>query len=222
MCLRLLIVIFTMLMSCPIWANTSDTTFTQYENGEYTTVSVKRVKASNTAAINAVQDLVEQFENEPSKLFDWALKDLGFQGQKDKELILNLKSATFDKKTGITHGLVDVIVPGITSFKDIKVDAIVEAKTSATGVTKAIADVLYSDMLLKKAYGQIFVVPHRGNEVVITSILKTKFGWFFNIFITQKRYKSIIEWRVKKFTENMCEASMENGKRKKAIPQTKK
>ena len=178
---QILIFLFSILISFQTWANTSDTTYTVYDDGEYTTTSIKRIKASNAAAINTVQELVREFETTPGKLFDWALKDLGFQGQKDNELVIALKSSTFDKKTGITHGLIDVIVPGIKTFKNVKIDAIVNAKTSATGVTKAIADVLYSDMLLKKAYGQIFVVPHRGNEVVITSILKTKFGWFFNI-----------------------------------------
>jgi hypothetical protein len=208
------IFLFSILISVQTWASTSDTTYTVYDDGEYTTTSIKRIKASNAAAINTVQELVREFETTPGKLFDWALKDLGFQGQKDNELVIALKSSTFDKKTGITHGLIDVIVPGIKTFKNVKIDAIVNAKTSATGVTKAIADVLYSDMLLKKAYGQIFVVPHRGNEVVITSILKTKFGWFFNIFITQKRYKSIVEWRVKKFTENMCDTTIKSDKTK--------
>jgi hypothetical protein len=202
-------------MSCTIWANTSDTTYTVYENGEYTSISSKHIKASNTAAINTIQDLIEQFETTPLKLFEWALKDMGFQGEKDNELIIALRSSTFDKKTGITHGYVDVIVPGIKTFKNINIDAKLEYKTSSTGITKATADVLYSDFLLKKAYGQIFVVPHKGNELVLTSIVKTRFGWFFNIFITQKRYKSIIEWRVKKFNDNMCEACIKYDKKTK-------
>jgi hypothetical protein len=43
--------------------------------------------------------------------------------------------------------------------------------------------------------------------------VKLKFGWFFNIFITKKRYKSIIEWRIKKFSENIkdeCERKQGN------------
>ena len=211
---RQLLLTILAILSLTVQASVSDTTFTIYEDGEYTTTSIRHIKASNTAAINTVQELVKQFETTPGKLFEWALKDLGFQGQKDNELVIALKSSTFDKKTGITHGLIDVIVPGIKTFKNVKIDAIVNAKTSATGVTKAIADVLYSDMLLKKAYGQIYVVPHRGNEVVITSILKTRFGWFFNIFITKKRYKSIVEWRVEKFNDNMCDTTIKYDKTK--------
>lgn len=30
-----------------------------------------------------------------------------------------------------------------------------------------------------------------------------RFGWFFNIFITQKRYRDIVEWRMQGFMNNM-------------------
>ena len=47
------------------------------------------------------------------------------------------------------------------------------------------------------------VIPskNKGNWLVLES--HVKFGWFFNIFITQNRFKLIMEWRLKRFIHNL-------------------
>jgi len=67
---------------------------------------------------------------------------------------------------------------------------------------------------LKNGFGTITVVPQKDNEQLLVTNVRIKFGWFFNIFITKKRYKSIVEWRIKKFTENL---KAECERRQKAI-----
>ena len=150
-----------------------------------------------------VDDFVTQFHTTPNSLFSWALKGLGLEGQKSNELKINLKSATFDSKSGITHGLVDVMVPNITTFNNVAVDARITKSILVNGGRKVQAEVLYSRFLLEKASGAFIIVPLADDEQLIISNLSIKFGWFFNIFITEQRYKSIVEWRVRKFTENL-------------------
>jgi hypothetical protein len=180
-----------------------DSVLTTYKDGEYTSVCERRVKVTTESAEATVDKMIEQFHTTPNKLFDWALKGLGFQGQKDTEMVIDLKSATTDKKTGITHGLVDVILPHLMTWRDIKVDGLLYKKNSVSGGLTAYAKMLYSDMVLKKANATYTMTPLKNNELLLTTYLNVRFGWFFNFFITQKRYKSIVEWRVAKFTENM-------------------
>lgn len=192
-----------MSLVAPAMALPIDTTFTVYKNGEYTTQCQRKVKSSNKVSSEVTDYLVSDFHNSPRHLFDWALKDLGLQETKNNELIIVFKSSNHDFKTGITHGIVDIEVPNITSFKNIKVDAIVSKTKYQNGTGKVTANIAYSSLLLDKAYGYITVIPQKNNEQLYITNFKIKFGWFFNIFITQNRYKKIVEWRIKKFTENM-------------------
>jgi hypothetical protein len=183
-------------------ASTNDTIWTQYKDGEFTTQCQQRVKVSNRVGTEVADYLVTDFDNSPGHLFNWALKDLGLQN-KGNELIIVFKSSNKDLNTGITLGVFDIIVPNVTSFKDVRVKAIVSKTKYKNGINKVTADIIYSALLLDKAYCVFTVVPQKNNEQLFVSNIKIKFGWFFNLFITQRRYKSIVEWRIKKFVENM-------------------
>jgi hypothetical protein len=207
--------LFFVSLVAPAFALPLDTTFTVYKDGEFTTQCQRRVKSSNKVTSEITDYLVTDFHNSPGHLFDWALKDLGLQEKKNNELIIVFVSSNHDVKTGITHGVFDIEVPNITSFKNIKVDAIVAKTKYLNGTGKVTADIAYSSMLLDKAYGYITVIPQKNNEQLYITNFKIKFGWFFNIFITQNRYKKIVEWRVKKFTDNMKFESEERQKNDK-------
>lgn len=147
--------------------------------------------------------LIYDFHNTPGNLFNWALKDLGLQEKKKNDIIFILKSSVTDKKTGITHGKFDIIVPLFTTFNNVVVDAIVSKTKCNNKENKVTADIIYSSLLLKHGLGILTIVPVKNNEYLFSTNVSIKFGWFFNIFITKRRYKSIVEWRIKKFTENM-------------------
>ncbi len=180
----------------------TDTIYTVYKNGEFTTYCQQRVKANNQVVSDVSDYLVNDFQTTPGHLFTWALKDLGLQS-KGNELIIILKSSKFDENTGITRGTFDIEIPNVTRFNNVKVDVKVAKTKYNNGVTKVNADIKYSTLLLDKAVATFTTIPLRKNEQIFTTLVKIKFGWFFNLFITQNRYKSIVEWRIKKFTDNM-------------------
>lgn len=213
-----LLVFFIYIVVCHSIMAASDTIATIYKNGTFVTQFQRKSKASNKAVIMLADDFVNQFHTTPNTLFTWALKGLGLEGQKSHEMKINLKSAVFDSKTGITHGLVDVMVPNITTFNNVAVDARVTKNILVNGGRKVQAEVLYSRFLLEKASGAFIIVPLAENEQLIVSNLTIKFGWFFNIFITEQRYKSIVEWRVRKFTDNL---KIEVEKREKLLESNK-
>lgn len=196
-------IFFLSILFLPSMALPTDTTITVYKDGEFTTQCQRRVKVSSKIASEVSAYLVTDFHNSPGHLFDWALKDLGLQEKKNNELIIVFVSSNHDTKSGITHGVFNIEVPNITTFKNIKVDAIVAKTKFLNGVEKVSADIAYSTMLLDKAYGTLTIIPQKNNEQLFVTNFKIKFGWFFNIFITQNRYKKIVEWRVRKFTDNM-------------------
>ena len=199
--MRKILTYLLIILSAQIYALSNDSISTIYRDGEFITQYQLRVKATNKTASDAADYLVSDFHNSPSNLFKWALKDLGLQ--KNNELIIVFKSSTNDEKSNITHGIFDIVVPDIITFSKIKVDASVYKTRYTSGDQKVTANIIYSDLLLKNAFGTLTIIPQTGNEQLLVTNVKIKFGWFFNLFITKKRYKSIVEWRIKKFTENI-------------------
>jgi len=194
-------------------ATLTDSITTVYKNGEFRSKYQIKVRASDNEVCEAANKLITDFHNEPGNLFNWALKDLGLQDKKKNEIIFILKSSATDSKTGITHGKFDIIVPYFTTFDDVMVDALVSKTKCTNGEMKVTADIIYSSLLLKHGLGILTIIPLKNDEQLFITNVSIKFGWFFNIFITKKRYKSIVEWRIKKFTENMkneCERKNKN------------
>jgi hypothetical protein len=194
-----------------------DSISTVYTDGEFVTHYQTKTKSTSKITQEVSDFLVTDFQKTPDNLFNWALKDLGLQEKKKNDLLFILKSSVTDLKTGITHGEFDIVVPYIRTFKEVKVDAIVSKKTGNKNETKITADIIYSSLLLKYAIGTLTFIPRSDNEFLLITNVKIKFGWFFNIFITKHRYKSIVEWRIKKFTENIkneCSKRIESERKK--------
>ena len=197
----LLLLLLSFLM--PLMAITDDSIKTVFQDGQYKTQYKIRVKASEIIASEMANYLLNDFHNTPDNLFNWALKDLGLQDKKKNDIIFILKLSKTDIKTGITYGQFDIIIPYFTTFKNVKVNAIVSMDKYNNGEMKIIANIIYSSLLLKYALGTVTIVQQKNNELLFITNVSIKFGWFFNIFITRNRYKSIVEWRIKKFTENL-------------------
>ena len=187
----------------PLMAISDDSIKTIFQDSHFRTQYKIKVKASAIIASEMANDLIKDFHNTPDNLFNWALKDLGLQDKKKNDVIFILKTSNTDSKTGITHGEFDIIVPYFTTFKNVKVDALVSKTKYINGEMKVSANIIYSSLLLKYALGTVTIVQQKNNELLFITNVSIKFGWFFNIFITKKRYKSIVEWRIKKFTDNL-------------------
>ncbi len=209
---HIILFLFFFSLVLPLKALPTDSIWTVYKNGEFTTECQQRVNASGIVVSEVTDNLVFDFHHNPSHLFNWALKELGLQ-EKGNEVIIIHKSSTNDEKTGITHGLFDIVIQNVTTFKNVRVDAKVGKTRMNNGISKVTAEIQYSSFLLDKAFCVFTVIPQKNNEQIFITNVKIKFGWFFNLFITRKRYKSIVEWRVRKFTDNM---HLESENRQKA------
>lgn len=218
---RVLLMITAWMYSGSLMAAQSDSISTVYKDGEFKSHYQLKLKASDAVVTEVTNKLIRDFRSPTNEIFDWALKDLGLQNS-DNELVIIFKSSTFDPKTGISHGVFDIVVPHIKTFRNVKVDAIVKKTKFANGTTKVSAHIIYSSLLLKNALGTLTIVPLKNDEKLFITDVSIKFGWFFNIFITKRRYKSIVEWRIKKFTENMKEECDLQAGQKMPLPNTAK
>jgi hypothetical protein len=181
----------------------NDTTFTKYKSQEFVTYGFVRVNSSLTTADAVVDDLIADFRGDPELLFEWALKGLGRQEEaKKNELVLALKETALDKMTGVFCILSDVMIADKVVARDIVIEGDMIKTKNADGSLNVKISIHKSNFLIKKAHGTFFVLPQKVGFLYVMRVNVT-FNWFFNLFITQRRYADLIEWRITGFLNNM-------------------
>jgi len=197
----LLLLFFTIAFTTK--ATPQDSISTVYKDGEFITYSQVWVDASDSISNKVSNDFVYQMHYNLDALFGWALKGMNLRKEKNELMIFYFKSTAYNKDTHIIRGIGDVIVPGVITFPNIIIDSKLTEKKYTTGKSTINIDLLYSDGFLKKMFGRFTIIPKRNDASLFTLETHIRFGWFFNIFITQKRFKKIMEWRLKKFVHNL-------------------
>ena len=200
---RCILILFLLAIVITSKASSTDSISTIYKNGEFITYSQVRVDASDSISNTVTKDFVSQMHDNLDALFGWALKGMNLRKEKNEVMVFYFKSTKYNKDTHTVRGIGDVIVPGIITFPNIIVDSRLTEKRFTNGKSSVDIDLLYSDGFLKKMYGIFTVIPKRNNTSLFTLETHIRFGWFFNIFITQHRFKQIMEWRLKKLVHNL-------------------
>ena len=195
--------IFLCILSKTIWAAPpqKDSTLTTYTDGMFSTYSQVIVPCSVTTAEQVLDDFIAQFRGDPDLLFEWALRDLGVQ--EDDDLVIDLQKTIYDPETGIGVIVTDLIIPGLTTFKDITIESKITKTYIQNKTVRVFVDVYNLNYFMKKAFGTFYIIPISNNQVMLVIDVHMKFGWFFNIFVTQNIYKSVFEWRIQGFMNNM-------------------
>lgn len=196
-------------------ASPNDSISTQYVKSEFVTIA-QISTTTNDSVTNAVINLfVQQMCSDIKGLFKWGLKGMSLANEKEELLVFDFKETRYNKQTAILRGIGDVIVPGITTFSDIAVDSRLTQRVYANGKREVRLDLAKSNLFIKELHGSFFYYPKgNGRYGYLQVVTHIKFAWFFDVFITQKRYKSIMEWRLRQVLLNIRE---EAEKRTKAI-----
>lgn len=127
------------------------------------------------------------------------------QGETGELIQYNLKSSKYLADEGLVEGKLDVKVPLIKTIEDFSVWTKAEKVTNANKQLQLNFNVVKADAFIKTADARLKMI--RINEKTAWCVLDTKmsFGWFFNFFITQNRYKDTAEWRFKQLLFNLKE-----------------
>lgn len=198
-------------------ANYNDTVFTVYQNREFITTCRLQVNASDSVSSAVVDDFLNQTRYDLDELYKWALKGLNLRGEKNELIVFNFKSTSYNKETGVIHGLGDVTVPYVTTFRNIAVDSKMDKMKTERGNILVNINVLYSDAFLKKTYGYFSVRQLSNSKSVYTLQTHVEFGWFFDFFITQSRFKKIMEWRFERLLKNIKAEAEKREKQRQRI-----
>ena len=99
-----------------------------------------------------------------------------------------------------------MVVPGVTTINDVSVDSKLTLRTYTSGKREVKLDLAKSNLFIKSMSGSFYFVPKGDNKTAYFQIRTSiSFSWFFDVFITQKRYQSIMEWRLRQVLLNLRE-----------------
>jgi len=201
---KVVLICFLLFLCGKISAQCNDTIWTTHKKGVFYSGAQTCANTSFKKAQGVVNLFVEQFSNDYLKLFDWAFVNMG-KNKTDEEknaFLLDIKSTSFDKMSGVSVMVVDVITGDVRRFKDVEIRSKVTQATDNATYQKVHIDIFFSLSLLKEANGTFVVKNVGNNQFVIDTKISLRFGWFFDIFVTKKMYKKVIEWRLEQFVKN--------------------
>lgn len=189
-------------------ASSNDSILTKYNNGEFTTFCQLSISANDSVTNEVVNLFVQQMCSDIKGLFKWGLKGMSLANEKDELLVFDFKETRYNKQTGILKGIGDVIVPGVTTFKDLSVDTKLILRSFTTGKREVRLDLASPNLFIRSLRGSFYFIPkgtHRNGYLQIVTTIR--FAWFFDLFVTQARYKTILEWRLRQMLKNIKEES---------------
>lgn len=179
---------------------------TIYNVGEFVTDGSVVVNAPLVCCNYAFDRFMDEFKSgDVDILFEWAFKGLGRQIQGDdvhNAFLIDIKSMEFDNLSDVSTVDVDLEALGRVLFKNVIIKSKVVHHHLADGSQKIDVDFFYSNIFIKRAYGTFFARKISGNQSQIRIEVHLQFGWFFNIFVTRRRYNDVIAWRVGKLLDN--------------------
>ena len=205
---------FIPIVNCQNTANTvMNTKYTEIST-EYTgdriykSISHIHILAPIETTTRVADDLVRDFTTQPNNLFNWAFKGLGLQGDGKDLIELIVNSYTYNTGTGVYKGNFDIIAPGFRNFRNINIDAIITSKTNSDKSSEIELDIKNTNIILKKAYGKMIVNDkgEAGSEMNLE--VQIKFSWIVDLFLTEKKYRKIVEWRIMGLLENLRNESL--------------
>lgn len=191
----------------------TDSISTKYSNGEFATYSHLAVYTNDSIVNSVVNTFVQQMCYDIKGLFKWGLKGMSLANEKDELLVFEFKETRYDKQTHILRGIGDVIAPGVTTIKNISVDSKLTLRTFTNGKREVRLELASPNLFIRDMHGSFYFTP-KGNRQTgyLQLVTNIRFAWFFDLFITQSRYKKIMEWRIRQVLKNIKEESEKRGR----------
>lgn len=189
-----------------IYANINDNITTTYHKGVFHTNKHIVANADFNKCSLIIDSLLHDFQTDPKHLFTWALKNTGQTHKKDgsDDVVMLINRMTYDPDSAKSMLNVDFVTSGGITFRNKNLLSYVH-DTEDKGRRLITVDFYYSGSLLKKAYGEFILQELNPQQTYIDISIDIQFGWFFNLFVTQRRYRSVFEWRIGQFIENLKE-----------------
>lgn len=170
------------------------------------------------ASLQTMQGLADrfayEFQTDVDKLFDWAFKGTGDcnTGKEKDAIILRYKDRKYDVKTKTGDVTIDIYVLGSRMFKDNHLVTVYHPKeTNGKGKKQSRIYATYTGSLLETGEMILQFDSIAPEKTAVHYEFNVTFGKFFSAFISDKTWRQVAEWRLKRIIGNIVEYA-ETGK----------
>ncbi|MCL2597820.1 MAG: hypothetical protein FWD66_09265 [Paludibacter sp.] len=176
---------------------------TTYKKGIFSTEVTCSVESVQKNVNQVVNDFIWQYKFNLNALFGWALKDVKLHGEQDNFIEFDIKSHSFENQ--IVNGKMDIAVKLLgKKYTDVAYKVKIEKIKDTQDLTE-ISYFLYDcEEVINQAQAKFSITRLDTNSYEIKLIAQTQLKKFYNTLMTQKMFRQNIEWRFRKFVENMA------------------
>jgi len=201
--ITLLFSLFGLLSGVAQQAKPGPSVRTEYTSDRlYLSVCSVPVAAPPVIVTRVTDDLIREFTHNPNQLFDWAFKGLGLQGEGKDLVILTVNHYNYNTRSGIYEGNFDFTFPRVIAFRDISITALICSKSGPGQNSEVSLELQSTNMIVRKAGGSLRVIPQPKGCLMVLQV-HTRFSWFMDLLVTPHKYKTILDWRMAAFLENL-------------------
>lgn len=178
---------------------------TTYKKGVFTTMVNCTIESTQKNVNQVVNDFISQYKTNLNALFSWALKDVKLKGEQDNFIEFNIKSHSPENQVII--GKMDISVKLLgKKYKDVGYKVKIEKVKETQDVTE-ISYFLYDcEEVIEQAKAVFTITRLDTNSYELKLVAQTQLKKFYNTVMSQKMFRENIEWRFRKFVENMAKA----------------
>ncbi len=177
-------------------------TSSTYSDGAFHTTSAYIVDVPVSELNSILHEIYVGIQSEPTKNLKWLFKNLGHHSNVEDDLVMAEKGFFFDPETSKYLLKLAVAMKKGDDFMYFDVEGnlreawINGKKNVKLTVTKKIK-------ILNSACFSLTAMPQPEGKSLILVESDMSFGWFFNLFFTESRYRSVMEWRIQGLTMNI-------------------
>lgn len=177
-------------------------TSSNYSNGSFHTTSAYVVDAPVSELNKVLHEIYVGIQDKPTKNLKWLWKNLGHHSNVEDDVVLSERGFEFNPAT--SEYLLKLALAMKKGDKPMlfNVEGNMYEFTSAGKKTVKLT-VTKKIKILNSASFVLTAVPQPGGKSLILVNSDLAFGWFFNMFFTESRYRSIMEWRIQGLTMNI-------------------
>lgn len=173
-----------------------------YKDGAFHTRVAYVVDAPITKLNSVVHEVYVGFQGKPTTDLKWLWKNLGHHDNVENDLVMSEKGFYLNPETN------DYLLKmGLAMKKEDKPTIYnIQGKLSetASGQTRHfLLTVTKKIKILNHAAISLKSYPLKGGKSAVLLESEMAFGWFFSMFFSENRYRSIMEWRIQGLAMNV-------------------
>lgn len=177
-------------------------TVSSYSQGAFHTTAVYLVNTPPERLEAILDEIFNGLQDKPTKNLRWLWKNLGHHDNVENDVVLSEKGSYFNPENN--DYLLKLCLAMKKGDKPMVFDVEGKLTKGRNGRRKnVLLRVTKKIKILDKANFSLTSIPQPGGKACVELKTDLDFGWFFSMFFTESRYRSLMEWRLQGLAMNI-------------------